>query len=72
MAFAQGNALRRAQSLFAQLSHMLTQLRQPHSPRLPRVTSLDDRMLRDIGLHPADIEADRHQFPSQNQHHPRL
>lgn len=37
--------------------------------KLPR---LSDRLARDIGLSPHDLEWQRHKFPSQHQHHPRL
>ncbi len=72
MALTERNALRRAQEICAKISRLLAKFapEQP-SPKVPHIKDASDHLLRDIGLHPADIEQHQHQLPSQTTHHPR-
>ena len=76
MALIERNALRRAEIVCAKIASYLSwllprSLKEPPGD-VPHVGGLSDRMLRDIGLFPKDIERYRHRFPSQHDHHPRL
>lgn len=65
----------RRHSTIAKILHVLALLRRSVSALAPRdrehVASLNAHYLRDIGLDAADLEMQRHKFPSQHCHHPR-